>query len=190
MRVVLVAVALICHLSAQAQTWRQEPDAVLGIALGQPLANDAIKPCGGVQVQEEAGQIAACASHTPRFGDGPILLGGIPIAAFKAGAVVREGGVVSIVELGGSNDRYDEAKQVLTERYGKPTKVGKTTVQNRAGASFQSEQLTWRGKRVLLVLDQRAGNVGDFVATFMHLETAAKTGAATEGKAKREAQKL
>lgn len=190
MKVLLVAAALALPLVAQAQAWKQEPDAVLGIALGQPLDNDAIKSCGGVQAQDEKPAISACALDKPRFGDGPILLSGIPIAAFKAGAVVREGGVVSQIELGGSNDRFDEVKQILTERYGKPTKVGKVTVQNRAGASFQSEQLTWRGKKVLLVLDQRAGNVSDFVATFTHLETAAKTGAAIEGKTKREAQKL
>ena len=190
MRLLLIATVLALPIAASAQNWKQEPESVLGIVLGQPLTNEAIKPCGGVQAQEEAPSIAACASNTPRFGDGPILLGGIPIAVFKIGAVVREGGAVSQIELAGSNDRFDEAKQILVERYGKPTKASKTTVQNRAGASFPSEQLTWRGKKVLLVLDQRAGNVGDFVATFTHLQTAAKAGAANDSKSKREAQKL
>ncbi len=190
MKVLLIAAALALPLAVHAQTWKQEPDAVLGIALGQPLENDAIKSCGGVQAQEEKATISACALDKPRFGDGPILLSGIPIAAFKVGAVVREGGVVSQIELGGSNDLYDEAKQILTERYGKPTKSAKTTVQNKAGASFPSEQLTWRGKKVLLVLDQRAGNVGDFAAVFTHLSTAAKSGAKADGKAKSSAAKL
>ncbi|CAN7189125.1 hypothetical protein [Acidovorax sp. LjRoot117] len=190
MKDLLIAAALALPLIVHAQDWKQEPDTVLGIALGQPLDNDAIKSCGGVQAQDEQPAISVCALDKPRFGDGPILLSGIPIAAFKTGAVMREGGVVSQIELAGSNDRFDEAKQILAERYGKPTKVGKSTVQNRAGASFQSEQLTWRGKKVLLVLDQRAGNVTDFVATFTHLDTAAKTGAATDGKVKREASRL
>lgn len=190
MKYLFIAAALVLPLAAQAQAWKQEPDSVLGIALGQQLSNDAIKSCGGVQVQQDADPIQACATQKPQFGDGPILIGGIPVEAFKYGAVVREGGAMSQIELMGSNDRYEEAKQILVERYGKPTKVAKTTVQNKAGANFGSEQLTWRGKKVSLVLDQRAGTVGEFAAVFTHLPTAAKMGSAAEGKAKRDAQKL
>lgn len=190
MKKIFAVLAIALPLAASAQSWKQEPDSVLGIALGQQLSNDAIKSCGGVQVQQDADTIQACATQKPQFGDGPILIGGIPVEAFKYGAVVREGGAVSQIELMGSNDRYEEAKQILVERYGKPTKAAKTTVQNKAGASFWSEQLTWRGKKVSLVLDQRAGTVGEFAAVFTHLPTAAKTGSAAEGKAKRDAQKL
>lgn len=190
MKFLFIAAALVLPIAAQAQSWKQEPESVLGIALGKPLANEAIPSCGGVQTQEEPGPVQACATQKPQFGDGPIMLGGIPIEAFTSGAVVREIGVVSQIGLMGSNDRYEEVKQILVERYGKPTKVGKLTLQNKVGASFTSEQLSWRGKTVSLVLDQRAGTVGEFAAVFTHLPTAAKTGGAAESKAKRDAQKL
>lgn len=190
MKKIFAVLALALPLAASAQAWKQEPDSVLGIALGQPLSNDAIKSCGGVQVQQEADAIQACATQKPQFGDGPILIGGIPVEVFKYGAVVRDSGAVAQIELMGSNDRYEEAKRILVERYGKPTKVSKSTVQNKAGASFASEQVAWRGKKVLLVLDQRAGTVGEFSAVFTHLETAAKAGISTDTKAKRDAQKL
>jgi hypothetical protein len=187
---IIAVLALALPLAASAQAWKQEPDSVLGIALGRPLSNDAIKSCGGVQVQQESDAIQACATQKPQFGDGPILIGGIPVEVFKYGAVVRDSGAVAQIELMGSNDRYEEAKRILVERYGKPTKVSKNTVQNKAGANFASEQVAWRGKNVSLVLDQRAGTVGEFSAVFTHLETAAKAGTATDTKTKRDAKKL
>ncbi|GDY37725.1 hypothetical protein [Acidovorax sp. NB1] len=190
MKRIFAVLAIAMPFAASAQAWKQEPDSVLGIALGQPLSNDAIKSCGGVQVQQDADPIQACATKKPQFGDGAILLGGIPIEAFTYGAVVREIGVVSQIGLMGPNDRYEEVKRILVERYGKPAKIGKITVQNKLGASFDSEQLSWRGKTVSLVLDQRAGTVEEFAAVFTHLPTAAKAGGATDTKAKRDAQKL
>jgi hypothetical protein len=82
--------------------------------------------------------------------------------------------VVSSIVFYGSNDNYQHIKDVLLERYGRPTSAKTNSVQNMAGASFKSEELSWRGARVSLVLEQRAGRVDDFMLTFTHLPSAKK----------------
>ncbi|GEM_PF-2970908 len=151
-------------------TWPKEPDSVFGIKLGQPLNDDLIPYCIDDD-PPKPGQLTLC-SEDPRDGRGVSEITRLPIPEFGKGLISRHQGAVSSVFFHGSNDNYQHIKDVLLERYGKPTSSKLDNVQNKAGASFKSEELTWRGSRVSLMLEQRSGTVGDFLVTFTHMPTA------------------
>ena len=190
MKKVVAALALLAPLATLAQNWKLEPDAVFGIKIGAVLNYDDIRHCGDAVNPDEKPRIPVCAKNKPMFGDGVMLFGPLPIDAFSlGGAIIREG-VVTTIELSGDNQNYAQARRVLMERYGKPTKATKETVQNKLGASFTSERLVWMGKRVMLTLDERAGTVSDFSAMFTHIGSALKSGEAQDAKTKKDASKL
>lgn len=67
---------------------------------------------------------------------------------FRIEATFREQGFVGVM-------------QGFVEKYGQPADFGMETLQNRAGASFQSAFLTWRNRAGHIHLRQRAGTIDD-----------------------------
>lgn len=179
MKKILIAAGIVAFLAGVSHTalaqgkgaaWPKEPDSVFGIKLGQPLNDDLIPYC----IDDEPpkpGQLSLC-SEDPRDGRGISEISRLPIPEFGNGLISRHQGVVSSIAFYGSNDNYQRIKDVLVERYGRPASAKLDSVQNKAGASFRSEELTWRGARVSLVLEQRSGKVGNFLITFTHMPTA------------------
>ena len=193
MRKALVFAAFFAAFSASSQShgaggWPKEPDAVFGIKLGQALNDDIVPYCIDDEPPKPT-QLSLC-SEDPRDGRGISEITRLPIPEFGNGFISRHQGLVSSIVFYGSNDNYQHIKDVLVERYGRPTSAKTNTVQNKAGASFKSEELSWRGARVSLVLEQRAGRVDDFMLTFTHLPSAKKAQRQSDSRTKDAAGRL
>lgn len=63
-----------------------------------------------------------------------------------------------------SPDDFDFLKQVFVEKYGAPHKTESSAVQNRMGASFTDEVLTWQGKTVSITMQRYYGKVTEGMA--------------------------
>lgn len=168
-----IATALVSLCAApcfaqKAQVWKLEPDAVFGVAIGQVLENDRISECGGVKVEAQKHPIAVCAMSRPGYGG--ISIAGFPVPGFDGGFIQREDGVVTSVLLNGKHSAYPEIKALLIERYGKPTTAKVERLQNKMGATFSSEVLSWNGKSVMLTLQERSGTIDESTAFFSSVE--------------------
>jgi hypothetical protein len=193
MKNVLAMTAVVAAFSASAQSskaagWQREPDAVFGIRLGQALDDDLIPYCIDDEPPKPT-QLPLC-SEDPRDGRGITEISKLPIPEFGTGFISRHQGVVSSIVFSGSNDNYHHIKDVLVERYGRPNSTKLNTVQNKAGAAFKSEELAWRGARVSLVLEQRAGKVDDFMLTFTHIPSAKQAQRQSDGRTREASGKL
>ena len=191
MKKLLFAVLVCASLSAYAQKatpWQKEPTAVFGIALGEVLDNAAIGECGGAKPQSTEESIAACTMHRPR--DGDLVIAGLPVSVFDGGFVRREDGVVTSISLRGKQGDYQSIKTLLLERYGRPTVVRTEALQNAMGATFKSEVLTWYGKKVSLILEERSDSIDTTRAFFSHNATATKRLLEREKSLKESASKM
>lgn len=65
---------------------------------------------------------------------------------------------------------FEEVLASMRERFGTPREDEASTVQNRAGASFDNRQVTWARDGALLLLTKRAGNVDEAQMTLQGVE--------------------
>ena len=72
------------------------------------------------------------------------------------------------VMLGFASEKYDEMKNTFLERYGPPTQTETQPVQNRMGASFLNESLTWTGNVVKIRLEKYGSKITGLVCAVDH----------------------
>lgn len=191
MKMIAMVAACLVALSAHAQkkqSWPAEPSAVFGIPIGEKFENDRISECGGVKAEADKNPVAVCAMARPGYGG--ILIAGFPVAVFEDGYIGREDGVVNSMILNGKQANYRDIRTLLVERYGKPTFATVEKLQNKMGATFSSEVLTWEGKNVNLMLRERSDTVDKTVAFFTHIGQASKRQAEREKALKDSASKM
>jgi hypothetical protein len=144
------------------QAWAKEPDSFRGVHWGAPEK----------EFQELfAGKAIVCQkAPDDQYGDWRCLTG-FPIAGTSVGNnfVFRSDRLVTVALLF-KEEQYQQVRDVLIERYGPPTERGSTAFQNRMGASFENEDLIWRGSLIQLTLDKYFENVDQGIALFRTLE--------------------
>jgi hypothetical protein len=150
--------------TAEAPTWLKEPEAFLGIKVGEP---ENIQPCptklvgGRVPLVDYAALPSlqgVCKDTT--MASGGIFLWNLPELGFPY--VVRvhaKDGVVARIVLTLAHQNYQRMYAALTERYGEPTVVERKTVKTTVGAEFASTEAVWRGKRLSMMAWERAGKI-------------------------------
>jgi hypothetical protein len=62
-----------------------------------------------------------------------------------------------------ASDDYADVRTAFVGKYGPPTRSVTSTVQNRMGASFEQEVLTWDGPNVYIALNRFGSNVTEGV---------------------------
>jgi hypothetical protein len=82
-----------------------------------------------------------------------------------------------------STDAFATIQQILTKRLGKPTTDTPGTVQNRMGATFQQEMVTWLLPHVRIDLIQRGTDINSGLLSGTYLPIEASLPPAPEGKA-------
>lgn len=152
--------------------WTKEPASVFGIQLGSELDDRLIPYC--IDSDLPTPEMLPFCSEDPRDGRGITEIQRLPIPEFGTGQIARHRGVVSAVRFTGSNENYQRIKDILVERYGRPAATTGSSVQNKIGASFKSEEAIWAGSRVSILLEQRHGTIDQFLITFSHMATAKK----------------
>ncbi|SAI59024.1 Uncharacterised protein [Bordetella ansorpii] len=141
--------------------WKQEPDGFVGIKFGQPLPAT-IRDCprsrfGGVAYEQLAG-LGLCYGGLSRDSYGE--LHNMPQLGFgyNTNIMMDKGTPVSFV-LTTSSDNYSRLLEAFTSRYGPPHSVESSTVQSRAGASYDNHTAEWLGPKVRIVVEKRSDRV-------------------------------
>ena len=175
-RVCLLALAVVGHAHAQ---WTQEPEKVVGIRLGAPLAASDMAECSGTPSN------APCLD---RRADGwsRVLRTGLRATI----DVFELEGVVGNVTMTMPHGQFEEMRQTLIERYGAPHRDIPGQVQNRVGAIFSNRLLLWKGPNVSIALHERHKDVDTSAALFTHNASTARLLNQDRERAKANASKL
>ena len=76
----------------------------------------------------------------------------------------RLGRIVIILPI----SSFDAVVSALRIKFGAPTKSGKSIVQNRMGAKFESRQFTWSKNQQMLVATEFAGSLDDSAVVLLN----------------------
>ncbi len=140
-------------LGAGAQ-WAQEPTSVMGVQLGGKKEDIPRCPAGNAALKSTTVCVEPNAAG-PEYG----TLWGLPLNFILGGADVRfvDGRVQLVLVAVRHDESYRRLKAILIERYGPPHSVEDKSVTTLDGAPMESEESTWLGPNVLILLSERAG---------------------------------
>lgn len=138
-------------------TWDKEPESLLGIRLGVPLA-ESLGECPknrfGYTLQWELMCWQYFAPNFFEIANPPAI--GVFVSDVKVGVVENR---VETVFFQFLHLEHEKVATLLMAKYGPPTQVKSNIVQNKMGASFESKEMTWIGKNLTLSYNSRAGKI-------------------------------
>ena len=82
-------------------------------------------------------------------------LANAPIEIMWVGILTSQ---VSVISLSFKTDNFNQINSALTEKYGAGIST-KSIIQNRAGAAFDNEDITWTKGSNTMLLSQRRGKI-------------------------------
>ena len=151
----LLVIALPCAAVA-------EPVTLKGLAPGMTKAQVAeahpsitkscMKPQDSVMTDE------VCGYSNKHHSGAPALhtFAGVPVESWT---VMLKEGIVHTVMIILPSEKFEDAETAVTERWGKPSHRGTSTVQNRMGATFDQVDARWLREGSVLRGMKRGGNV-------------------------------
>ena len=162
-----LALATAC-LQAFGQThsvppWPQEPSALLGIQLGQPLIQS-IPVCPqidtyGLKRYEWVGVDHQCSEPISDF----FVIHNTKM--FKGVYVRQVDGKVGSISASFRASEADQISEAMIDKFGPAHLVKVEDVQNRMGATFEDHVLTWKGSNVVLTFDSIGSEVDEGLVT-------------------------
>ncbi|WKL14262.1 hypothetical protein QYQ99_17800 [Comamonas testosteroni] len=149
------------------KVWAQEPTSVLGIKLGVPLVDLALAECESYSsIPPQDAPCTVKDKYNLQKGRFENLIGMPNIGVDYSTTLNLHNGLVRSLTLKLDHRDYLKLRSILEERYGAPTQVERGTVTSGAGAVLNSDTLTWTGKRITLLLLERAVTVDSTYVTF------------------------
>lgn len=171
-----------------------DPLSLKGIAPGMTLdqveaAHPGFTKFCGDSAKAGNGSCLVFISRTTRNPDVPSLatMGGAPVRSIDV-KFIR--GQVATVHVRMENVRFGSVLAGLNEKFGEPAKVENSSIQNRAGASFDQVEATWKGSSAELTLRKRAGSIDVMSMDLAGTEFAADLEAQKKDRAKASAKDL
>lgn len=152
--------------AACAQSWKREPETILGATFGVKPDWAQIEQCGSGQ--HLATKYGFCSMAISGWGS-LVPLGGFPVNEFRSGMMELDADE-NLVQLTiyAKHADYQVVRSILIERYGQPTKRDVVTLKNKLGATFSSERLSWSGSRIIAMLSEWESNLNDSSVTFAY----------------------
>lgn len=179
---------LLLSLSASAfGQWPQEPAAVMGITLGG--AQDSIPKCpSGNAALLSQSTCVELSTIEPTIG----TLWGLPLKFILGGGHVSfvDGRVAQISITVRRADDYIRLREILIERYGKPHKAESLVVTANSGAVVSSEETSWTGDNVFILLSERSERIDRSQASFVFRPLIRRSDRYDRDAIKRQAEKL
>lgn len=182
---IFIAAAFVCSANA-------EPISLKGLAIGMTKG----------QMEEFApGFGRTCVEHLERngvipcgFSEGsstrPLSLATLAGAQVKSWVMLMSNGALSMVMARFPASEFDGVVAALTEKYGRPKSIEKTSVQNRMGASFPQIEITWRQDGTTLVAKKLDLNIETMSVQLTSDESAARAVEDAKARAKKNANDL
>jgi hypothetical protein len=166
--------------------WTKEPDTVLGVRVGQPLAASRLPDCP----EKAYESLSLCLITARPYGALRLSIGGHPFSYAAISVIVDDSGVVSRLQAWMKSERFGEFREVLIARYGSPTKQAIGEAKNLAGASFKNERMEWIGRRLTITAIERFEKVDESMVIFSDNAAAERSAAERKKKSKDDASKL
>lgn len=163
MKALLAAGLVLVSASALSQ-WQQEPTSVMGIELGGTQQSIPKCPPGNAALLSQT-TCVELSSIEPKIG----TLWGLPVKFVLGGGDVFfvDQRVAQIAIKVRHSDDYARLRQILIERYGQPHKVESLVVTANSGAVVTSEETSWSGDRVFILLSERSDRIDRSQASFV-----------------------
>lgn len=175
-------------LPAAAQTWKAEPDAVMGIKLGAPLSASSMARCSSADAKVEE----PCLEKQGGLDEAParFVIRRQPFSYADFHVIVDGTGVVSQLMVILPQKQFDNFSSVLVERYGRPTNAETQQWQNRLGSTFPSQKLEWNGRRVRILAMERGHSIDRSVVSIQDIVAVDRDMQLERDKLKNSASKL
>lgn len=168
MKVRLLAFAVIGLLTICANAYATKPWSFAGIQLGVPLAESNLPACpiprNSAALQGWAPPTAICVTGISGTAEGGQLadLNGLSALHWKeiyGGWISIWNDRVSSIRVHFGHDAFDDVRQILTVRYGKPVSTAQQQVISNGGASVTSAKYTWSESGNTIVLTERCQRI-------------------------------
>lgn len=173
---VLATLVLSMHYPASAEQgqsqragkeWPQEPDAVLGIKLGHPVAESQLPTCIEPSASNGYTFPSALCLYPDRYNKGIRETGGLPWRNLRIrGDVFLFEGKVKSIHFDVAHGDFKEFSQMLVSKYGKPMQMKNGTVKSYGGAELSSASLEWVGENALISAYERYDKVDRSLVVF------------------------
>jgi len=132
--------------------WHQEPASFIGIQINQNLTYQ-LNECPTDSVPDRLCYKKAFENYYTLRAVPPLGLHGYSASVITHDSQIRE------ITLTTKIDDYQNIKDLLVRKYGKPQLQGTETVKTKVGATFQNEKLFWEGKSVAILLEKYSDTV-------------------------------
>lgn len=187
--VAFVFIAFSAIANAQTKPWQQEPEAVLGVKLGQPLDSSALPRCPEKSYEATA---PCLVTASVKSADGrPIYsVAGHPFTYAAVSIKIDGTGVVSRLQTWMKHERFAEFKHALVARYGPPTTQTNEMIQSVAGATYPNQTSKWVGQNVTIIAMERFEKIDESMVIFSHNAAAERDRVEREIRTKGAASKL
>jgi len=147
----MIALVFFLTLCGSAQAW-DEPDSFMGIKFWKPL-NESIPACPNKNYPYSPDR-SKC--WTQDIGRPMIQNAKIDDRLVYFFVDLVDNSVASLDAYFHSSN-FLKFAGIFKERYGAPTQTGSNQLKNLAGASFSSQVLLWKGKRLSISIQERGG---------------------------------
>lgn len=193
MKKLFFATCVALSIGAYAQTWTREPDTILGIKLGVPVASLALPTCPprkGLFPDPLPTELCILPYEYSSENKYSYLFGTPDLGlSYTATLFLFENEVLGLL-LRLDQSKFEMMKAILIERYGKPTKIETLEVTTGAGAKFSSQEVIWEGKKINITAIEREVDFDKSSVKFTDQLLAGKVNAVNESKKKGAALKF
>lgn len=170
-------IACIFASSPALAQWQQEPRAVLGVALGQPVTLPRCESGAGLCVQQQT---------LRNF----VSLGGVDLPGISGGSLLLHEGRVRLLSLRFPQTKWDQVISMLTERYGPPHTKDVGRVTTLSGAVLTARSYTWTGPSTAVKAIERSESIDFGGIYFSDVATEQAASQQTEKASREAASKL
>lgn len=185
-----VAVLFLWCNQAMAQAWQQEPAAVFGLKLGEPLTASDIPACPPYRPGYGLPNTLCIENSPGPYADKVATLNALPLNEVYSASVHMQNSQVSSLHLDFQHDHYAKLRAILIERYGPPTKSSIAEIKTRAGLAVPAETLEWIGRKNSLTLFERFQRIDKSLAAFTNNALSQQAELQAQDKVKESASKF
>lgn len=144
-----------------AVTWDKEPDGYRGLTWGTTVAAaaevlDSAERCLCMWGGDDNSLCKAKPEKDPK----KVPPSRVCFTTFEVGPVQVEDQItflndsLAAASMSFDTDHYEKMREIFIDKYGPPTSRESKEVQNRMGATFQQEELEWKGKTTTVSLNR------------------------------------
>jgi hypothetical protein len=140
--------------------WKLEPQSFLSIKLGVPITESLDKCSSDLRHEEKLKKMCWTGSNDSKSKLGIFIAPDIGVW-YTGHEIEVIDGLVESVAFGFKHFEYVKVADLLKSKYGPPTTRKVAEVKTRGGASYDSLEMTWKGKKYTLTYKSISGTIDE-----------------------------